>query len=77
MTDSYRIIFQRIKIDRDAVRRTNFILATISFTDVAVIIPHDVAEFLFQCRIHFAGLLNYSGLFFKSGETATLYGARL
>jgi hypothetical protein len=53
MTDGYGVeevwVFaQRIKVDDDTVRGTNFVLAAVALADVAIVIPGDITKFLFE-----------------------------
>ena len=49
-----RTIFKRLEVNHHTVRRTNFILAAVAFTNIAVVVPHYGAVFLFQHLVHFA-----------------------
>ena len=44
----FRFLFaESVEVDDDTVRSTDFILTTIAFANVSVIIPSDIAKFFF------------------------------
>ncbi len=65
VADSYGVIFQGVEIDGDAVRGADFVLTAVAFADIAVVVPHNVAEFFLQPFVNLAGFFYQFGLVFK------------
>lgn len=62
MADSDGVVFEGVEVDDDAVGCADFVLAAVAFADVAVVVPHDIAEFFLQFFVDFPSLFDQFGL---------------
>ena len=58
------VAFDRVKVNHYGVWRTNFVLAAVAFTDITVVIPHDIAMRFLQRFVYFAGFFYQNRLVF-------------
>ncbi len=79
ITDCYRIfqisrLPQGIEVDSDAIRRAYFVLPSVAFAYVAVVVPHDLGNLLLKIEIYlaFATSTAYPCFRYNYSETYTI-----
>ena len=55
VADGNGVIGEGVKVNGDAVWGADFVLAAVAFADIAIVVPHDVAEFFFELVVDLAG----------------------
>src|SRR3989344_654680 len=67
------VIFKRIEVDRDTHRRPDFILPSVSLSDVAVIVPHDTRFLFLEHFVNATRFFNELRLVFEKRKYGGLY----
>ena len=77
VADSDGVVLESIEIDDDAFRSADFVLFPITLTDVAGIVPSDIAVFGFELIKHLLGFIDELGFVLEEWRNAEFVGSEV
>ena len=71
------VLSQSIKINGDAKRGADFVLSSVSFTHIAIIVPHYLGNFFFKVAVYLARFINQFWFIFEEWKYRRLYRSQV